>query len=372
MHFWCGVSAIAGALRRKVWVDMGYFKWHCNMYIILVAPPGIVSKSTTAGLAMELLRNVPGIKFGPDVVTWQSLVTSFAAASESFEYDGMWYPMCAMTLESSEFGNLLNPHDREMVDLLVSLWDGKQGSFIKETKMSGRDVIENPWINLLACTTPAWIAGNFPDYMIGGGFTSRCVFVYAENKSKLVAYPHLHMPKDISVVKAKLIEDLEHIAISFAGPFTLPPETIRWGTEWYERHYASKPEHLDDEKFGGYLARKQTMMHKLALIISVANRDSQIILPEDLSVAAEMLTNLEPDMVKVFEKIGKTETSIQADRFIEFVRKRGKVAYEEAYRYIHASFPDVKDFEGIVQGAIRAGYIRLLTSPTGFIMEFIK
>jgi hypothetical protein len=76
-----------------------------------------------------------------------------------------------------------------MVDLLVSLWDGKQGAFEKKTKGSGSDSVENPWINLIACTTPAWIAGNFPEYMIGGGFTSRCIFVYAEKKAKLVAYP---------------------------------------------------------------------------------------------------------------------------------------------------------------------------------------
>ena len=69
MHFWSGVSAVAGALRRKVWIDQAYFKWYPNFYIVLVAPPGIVSKSTTVGIAMDLLRKVPGIHFGPDVVT---------------------------------------------------------------------------------------------------------------------------------------------------------------------------------------------------------------------------------------------------------------------------------------------------------------
>src|SRR5881392_954145 len=111
MYFWVGVSAIAGALRRKVWIDQAYFKWYPNFYIILVAPPGIVSKSTTAGLAMQLLRRVPGINFGPDVVTWQALVGSFQEASEMFPYGDDYLPMCALTIESSEFGNLLNPAD---------------------------------------------------------------------------------------------------------------------------------------------------------------------------------------------------------------------------------------------------------------------
>ena len=54
MHFWSGVSAVAGALRRRVWIDQAYFKWYPNFYIVLVAPPGIVSKSTTVGIAMNL------------------------------------------------------------------------------------------------------------------------------------------------------------------------------------------------------------------------------------------------------------------------------------------------------------------------------
>src|SRR5215203_157636 len=78
MYFWVGVSAIAGALRRRVWIDQAYFSWYPNLYVILVAPPGIVSKSTTADVGMSLLRQVREINFGPSVVTWQSLVKSFA------------------------------------------------------------------------------------------------------------------------------------------------------------------------------------------------------------------------------------------------------------------------------------------------------
>ena len=59
-------------------------------------------------------------------------------------------------------------------------------SFKKISKHAGNDDVVNPWINIIACTTPAWIAGNFPEYMIGGGFTSRCVFVYADAKERFV------------------------------------------------------------------------------------------------------------------------------------------------------------------------------------------
>jgi hypothetical protein len=179
--FWTGVSTIAGALRRRVWIDMRHFQWLPNFYIIIVAPPGVITKSTAINIGMNLLRQVPGIRFGPDVVTWQALVESLANSAESVidHNSGEFHTMACLTIASDEFGMLLNPQDREMIDVLVHLWDGKKGVFKKVTKTSGCDDVQNPWVNIIACTTPAWISGNFPEYLIGGGFTSRCVFVYA-------------------------------------------------------------------------------------------------------------------------------------------------------------------------------------------------
>lgn len=358
MHFWTAVSTIAGALRRRVWVDMAYFKWYPNFYVILVAPPGIVSKSTTASIGMSLLKKVPDIKFGPDVVTWQALVSGFAESTMSFQHEGEFHAMSALTIESSEFGNLLNPQDKEMVDLLVSLWDGKQGAFEKKTKGSGCDVVENPWINLIACTTPSWIAGNFPEYMIGGGFTSRCVFVYAEKKAKLVAYPADMVPANMKQLATQLVEDLCEISM-MVGEYKLTPAAREWGNAWYSNHYAAKHLHLDDERFGGYLARKQTHIHKLAMILAAAESSRLVIDAEHLALAHQMVTDLEPDMQYVFSKIGKSEDAVYAERLIWYVAKRGECPYNEAYRFVHSHFPKMQDFEAVMTGAIRSGYLIL-------------
>lgn len=365
MHFWSGVSAIAGALRRKVWIDMRYFKWHSNMYIVLVAPPGVVSKSTTVNIAMSLLRRVPCVKFGPDVVTWQALVMSFANSMESFDVGGgNFQTQCALTLESSEFGNLVDPTDRDMVDMLVNLWDGKDGGLNKVTKGNGSDVVENPWINLIACTTPAWVAGNFPEYVIGGGFTSRCLFIYADEKDKYVAYPHRHIPSSFDTTRQLLIQDLEHIATTLVGPYELAEDTIAWGEKWYEHHWKNKPDELDDDRFSGYLSRKQTHIHKTAMILAAARHDQMVIEAEDLQHAAAMVTDLERDMQKVFSRIGRTETSVQAERFVRYVHRTGLCTYNDAYRHVHSAFPDIRNFEGIVKGAIAAGFIEQLAVGT--------
>lgn len=362
MHFWAGVSAIAGCLRRRVWIDMKRFKWTPSFYIIFVARPGIVSKTTTMDLSMDLLKRVEGIKFGPDTVTWQALVGRFAEANESFQYGEDWMPMSPLTLASGEFGNLINPQDRDMINFYITMWDGRS-TFEKVTKTSGSDMIECPWINMIGCTTPHWIADNMPSATVGGGFTSRCIFVYADAKANLVAYPDEFVPAtaDYERHQEDLINDLSHIANTLVGPFHLPEETRAWGRQWYADLWTKKAgeqSYLDDDRLEGYLARKQTHMHKLAMVLSASRGDDMVITLEDLMAADKFLAAIEPDLDKVFSRIGKTEDSIQADRFIAFVKRHGTVQYSKAYHYIHAYFPNYRDFEGIVAGAIRSGVIR--------------
>lgn len=369
MYFWTGVSTMAGAIKRKAWIDQSYFRWYPNFYVILVAPPGIVSKSTTAGIGMDLLRRVPGVKFGPEIVTWQALASAFVQAAETFEYQEMYWPMSPLTIESSEFGNLLNPQDKEMIDVLVTLWDGK--GIRKETKHSGSDDIVNPWINLIACTTPSWIAGNFPEYLIGGGLTSRMVFVYADAKKQYVAYPGMHVPKDQIEFGNRLVQDLEHISMKIVGEYKLTPDAIAYGEKWYQEHY-TKQHKLDDDRFGGYLARKQTHIHKLAMIIAASESDEMVITGEQLELADIMVTDLEPDMAMVFSKIGKTDDSFYADRMVAYVRKQGKVTYSEVYRYVYSQFPSLRDFEGVFAGAVRAGFLRLVQEGDTPMVYFVK
>lgn len=363
-HFWTGVSSVAGALRRKVWMDMGYFQWTPNFYIIFVAPPGIISKSTTASIGMNLLKKVDGIKFGPDAVTWQALAKSLADSTETFVLPGAdgldapQYPMSAITIVSSEFGNFLNPNDREMVDMLVSLWDGQVGVYKKATKTMGDDLIENPWINVLACTTPAWIAGNFPDYMIGGGFTSRCIFVYGEKKRRFVAYPADHLPADFEQQGKDLIHDLEDISLNLCGAYKLTPDAKLWGERWYEEHYAKQSQSiLNTDRFAGYLARKQTHVHKLAMVLEASRSNHLQVTQEMLSAANEIVSSLEIDMPKVFSNIGLSQDSRGSSELVSYVRRLGKVDRIELYRKMFGNM-SYGDFQKHLESAIQAGFVQ--------------
>lgn len=359
MYFWVGVATIAAALRRKVWMDMGEFTWYPNLYTLIVAPPGIVAKSTTADIGIKLLEEVPGIHFGPATLTWQALYDAFSEVGEEFQIPGLdrMETQFPLVINSSEFGITLNPKDTEMIDQLVHIWDGRKMS--KRTRKDGELIIKTPCLNLIACTTPSWIAENVPQYLIGGGLTSRMLFVYAEKKERYIAYPKDHMPPDNDKRRAILTRDLERIS-QMCGEFQLTPDAKAWGCEWYEHFHKVEALQIDKTILGGYIARKQTLTHKVAMCLSASAGDSLIITRQMLERAVSLVSELEQHMPYVYSKIGMSDGANASLQIIAFLdRYNGKAPFTLLYRYMHKYFPKVEDFETILTGMMEAGLITI-------------
>lgn len=359
---------IAGALRRQVWIEQRYFQWVPNFYIVFVGPPGIVSKSTTINVGMNLLRELPDIHFGPKVITWQALLDRLERAKilvnmKPEVVDPMlaeYTPMSCITCAVSELGTFLKPSNTEMIDVMVDLWDGQVGAFEKMTRTSQDNKIENPWINIIGCTTPAWLRENFPEYMIGGGLTSRCIFVYGDQKRQYVAYPSRVVDQAAFDHEAELlIEDLKRIA-DIRGEYIVTPEAMDWGEVWYEKLWAQRPLHMASDRFSGYVARKQTHIHKLAMILAASQSDELLILPHHLEVADRCVTAIEGDMIKVFESIGVGLGGRQIQEVMHLIRSHGKITGGELLRQVINVMP-AKDLDEAVNSLIRANYISCIS-----------
>jgi hypothetical protein len=363
-HLWTGIATIAGALRGKCWIDMGYFKWKPNFFVVFVAPPGIVSKSTTLNVGMGLLRQVEGVHFGPESATWQAVTDAFREAEEVVPQ--IADKMSALTIVASELGTFLDPKNREMIDILNDLWDGRSVPWQRRTKGEGTTEIQNPWLNFAGCTTPAWIQENFPQYAIGGGFTSRTVFVYGEEKRALIAYPKLEMDSlgnQYASDRLKLVNDLRKIS-ALAGEFVLTNDAIEWGKDWYARHWKHAPQNLNLELYGGYIARKQTHIHKLAMVISAAERDDMVIHPSDLARGHELITSLEPSFARVFSALADNREVHYLAALIKLVERHRKISKVELWRQMmHIMTHD--QFEGALRGALIAERVREFSNGSG-------
>lgn len=361
-HFWTAISTIAGALRRKVWMDQRQFQWTPNFYVIFVAPPGIATKSTAINTAMRLLREVPDVIFGPNSMTWQGLTVALEESKRVYPKDAMateFLQMSCLTIAISELGTFLKPKETDLIDLLVDLWDGGDRVWkhrIKTGEHPSTEII-NPWMNIIGCTTPAWLRGNFPQYMIEGGLTSRCVFVFGDKKRHLVAYPsELALTTWWADMGKRLTDDLIHMS-ELQGEYEMTPDAKLWGAAWYENHWTNRPAALMSEKYGGYYARKQTHFHKLAMVLAASQRDSLFITAEDLQTAERIVTATEGDIDRVFKTIGASDDSRSMAEVLAVVRAAGgQVEAKECWVRLMGTL-NRKDFEQGVNGLIAAKHI---------------
>lgn len=359
-HFWTGVSTIAGALRRCVWIDQRFFKWTPNFYIIFVGPPGIVAKSTTLNIGFALLRKVPGIHFGPDSMTWHGLAKKFESAFEYKQYKNgntnVKIAMSPLTCSVSELGTFLRPDDKGLVSFLTDVWDGKERPFDHTTKDSGEITIENAWLNVIGATTPMWMQNNFPPSLLSEGIGSRVIFVYGDAKRHLTAYPGRAVPlKDYQDTEAKLLEDLKSIS-SLCGEYTLSPEAYKWGESWYHQPHGASAT-MASSRYGGYLARKQTHLHKLAMILAAAQRDDLVITEEDLKDADTILGNTELSMIRVFENMGVVDEAKHLAEVVAFVRAYGFITIKDLYYNNCHNIMAERDFHLAIRQGVEGGLL---------------
>lgn len=371
-HYWTGVAVLAGALRRKVWIEQLHFQWTPNMYILLVAPAGVAAKSTTMRSGISLLQAVEGVKFGPASGTWQAVLDAFKKAEEHTTYPGLPdpIPMSCLTIAVGELGTFFRPENGEFADLLTAMWDGQKEGFSRHTVGRGEINLLNPWLNLIACTTPSWLKTNFPADLIGGGLTSRIVFVYGDRKQNLVAYPAEKIPDEAYKLEHfALLKDLQAIA-ELAGEYKMTREAIDLGTHWYENehHNGKVPSHLASGRFDGYMARKQTHVHKLAMVLAASRRNDLVVEARDLQEAIKITTELETDMLQVFNSIGVSETARQSSEVVTLIRNFRSVTNSKLFAILHKTM-DLKMYKEGIENAVAAGLIRKeqVTEPSGKI-----
>lgn len=368
---WVGIATIAGALQRKVFIDEDIFQWSPNFYLLIVAKPGVVKKSTSIGLGLRLLKKVEGIDFGPQMVTWQQMVTHMAdARTEITLPNGKPFEMSCCTIGLSEFGSFFKKDDDDMITQLTDMWDGKLETVVKETKTNGNDYIVNPWLNILACCTPDWITKNFSGSLIGEGFGSRPIYLYAETPTRFVTSPRRNMlqqemsPDIMAMEEDNLVEGLRHFA-TLAGEFRKTEEAFEWEEEWYPRYMEALLKRGSAEASIG--VRRQTHLNKVAMVLSVSRGKFPVIDVQEMIDADMLLTELEEDTKKVFGYVGQSPITAAARDIVQILVKNGKMHRKDLYRNYFFRTMKAGDFDEAIKSAKATGLLAEggdLSNPT--------
>lgn len=124
---------------------------------------------------------------------------------------------------------------------------------------------------------------------------------------------------------------------------------------WYAKHYSdTRSKDMASDRYAGYLARKQTHMVKLAMILAVAKRDDLILKVDDLEEAEKILADAEGSMIRVFETIGGADNARLIAEVIQIIRAYKFITRDELYRFCYNTMRKA-EFEEALQTTVAAG-----------------
>jgi len=315
-HLWTGISVIAGALKRQVFFDMGYFLLYPNMYVVLVGPPGRCKKSTAMRMGRDILKGIPDQKFTADSTTREKLIINLSQAHK----DGM----SAMTAHSTEFATMLTSSGMDMVVFLTDIFDCPP-AWEHDTKSGGKNTIKGPFLNLLGATTPDWISRAMPLDTIGVGLTSRIIFVHQDTPREADPIPKL-TPAQKALVPL-LSADLMAIG-HLSGEFKLSEGADMHYRTWYKSRL-NNPNPTGDPRLSGYFERKPMHLLKLSMIVAASKRDGLVIEDIDMTDAMHIMERIEGRMTKVFIGVGKNPLNADKEAVLVALIEAGDAGMTE-------------------------------------------
>lgn len=338
-HTWCGLSVIAGALQRKV-----YLKWglgqiiYPNLYVVLIGASGRTRKGVALGIAKDILRQVTGVSIAPESSSGrQAMILAMKRSILNFNdpSTGSVKLHCAITAFSEELSVFLGQGDIAYLSNLTDWYDSKD-DWEYETVGRGKDTLQGLCLNLMGGTAPDWIQSMIPPEAVGGGFTSRVIFIVETEKRKTV--PKYEMTDADYELQGKLVRDLERIH-KLAGEVSFTPTAEHLYTDWYVEQdlllSQGKPA-IDDSRFAGYCERRATHIRKLMLLCSASRGDDLTIRQEDFDRALSLLTSAEVNMHKTFGGLGRARNSDITEQIKDYIARIGtttrKLIMQRFYR----------------------------------------
>ena len=324
-HTWVGISLIAGALQRRTYIKWGYETIYPNMYIVLVGPSGKCRKGTAMTIGRNMIESI-GIPITSESTTREALIRDMkdALASYTDPSDGAIKFHCSLTCHSEELSVFLGQNDLSFLSNLTDWFDSRD-SWTYRTKGAGTDAIQGVCFNLLGATAPDWLQSIIPEEAVGGGFTSRIIFIVEDNKGKTV--PDHRITKEEQQLEEWLKEDLARI-VNMAGPFTFDDEGREMYIDWYiksEEDIKNNKAPIPDPRFAGYCDRRATHIRKLSMIMSASRGDSMIITGHDFNRALSVLRRAEINMAGTFGGLGQSQYSDVTEKVLKFIISRGEV-----------------------------------------------
>lgn len=270
-HLWTGLSVLAGALERKVWVVNGKITFFPNIFVFLVTYAG-VGKSTALVRGVELLEQLketidPEFKIIDDQVTEPAFVKLMGITQSMNLSETKILQHASGYFHASEASAsaLQNTHGN-FVATVTGFYDCPK-VFRKTTITGGSLEFRNVCFNMIAGATFDYLKTLVNETSVMGGFASRIFYVV--NRERLIRTPKWGASEQVDLkMRDALFEDLCEIH-RLVGYFTPSREFVSAWEEFQpesDRLLAS----LNSPRLESLAARRSSHVMKVAMLLSIS------------------------------------------------------------------------------------------------------
>lgn len=295
-RLWSAIGAVAGALERRVWCKALIKPTFPNLFILLVAAPGI-GKGVIDEVS-HLWRKVPALRLAPDSTTSASMLDSLTDANRVIRRDGViQFEYHSLLVAAEEFGVFLPEHDMEFLNRLNKIFVNPPYIRVRRKYLKEEVNILNPQVNILAGTQPGYLSSLLPEAAWVQGFTQRLLLIHASSGPSPKLFSDDSARDDLEEELARGVAEL----VEMTGQFQWTSGAERAITKWDEAGGPPKPSHI---RLSHYLRRRTQFMLKLMMVSSASRREEDLIIKEfDFERALSWLKVAEISMPDVFREM---------------------------------------------------------------------
>ncbi len=291
--FWCGLFCIACACGRDVYVARPRAPVYLNMYLILIGDSGIPRKTTSVHTAGGLLRDVYR---DHDVIGYLDAKMTAERLNEILHERTMEHESAQLCIAIPELAVFMGieQYVANMPTLLTDLYDCPSHRHGGGTIYRGESIQRNVWLSFLSASTPIWLLKTVNPNVVEGGFTSRCIFVVANQPKQSIPWPDA---ENTDYERDALTQDLRAIRFHAptAEPITLTDNALVTFRAWYDKRTRA----LDPYK-QSFEAREDAHVLRVAALLSI-NDNSWEVEPRHLAHAIKLVAGVKASSAIIFE-----------------------------------------------------------------------
>jgi len=355
LHLWTAMALLSATVRRRIWLDRGFYKIHPNLYVLIIDESGRSRKSTAIDIGMNLIRSaVTDIHYITGSMTQEGLAKAMNQVKVEPNFDATDKPNVKtrgdIFIHADELANLLSYDKQRAAKLAMFLTEiySTRDRYEHTIKSEARLVLKNLYVTLLAATAPQNLKV-LPAEIVTG-LIGRLIVVVARGKRRPIAWPQID--NVTRSLEGKLKTDLIQIS-------TLQGEMRRTKTAddlfetWYNQLAAQES---PNPHVAGFLERCHDTALRIAMLISLSRSDELLLTDEHLAGGIRLVEDQLPEFTRVAGWAGPTDFSQNRAKMVDGLRRHGgKMGRSRLLRYMAMSLEDYVRLEAtlVAEGTIK-------------------